>query len=114
MRTRNKSYSDYGFGPGEEKELIKYCRSENFTQGGMLLKCALMARQYLAVDIYDSIVNGTSYDKLMMTKDLYVRKEDFYAYRRKCLGLFREMCIQIKEDDKVKLNPEDEYGKTEC
>lgn len=111
MRIRNKSYSDYGFGPGEEKELLRYCRSSDFNQGGMLLKCALMARPYLAADIYDSIVNGVSYDRIVMHKELYVRKEDFYAYRRKCLGLFREMCIQIKDDDNLQLKAEDANGK---
>ena len=39
MKTRKMGYSDYGFAPGEEKKLIKYCRRSDFAES-LLLKDA--------------------------------------------------------------------------
>jgi len=94
MRTREKGYSDYGFKPGEEKELLKFCNQSNFSEDLLLLECAKASNEAIGSDLYFSLVRGLSFAQLDKCIVQQYDKGDFYAYRRKALGLFRAALIE--------------------
>ena len=91
MITRRKGYSYYGFVDGESKLLIKWCRSPDFKYGKILKECAEKANEAISKSLCDSILRGLSYDRLGYQS---YSKQDFYAYRRKTLALFRAKMIE--------------------
>lgn len=93
IKTREKGYRDYGFEPGEEKRLIRYCRSNEFDRNQELLIYSISANETLANDIYYSIVNDISFEDLTKIKYIPASKNDFYAYRRKTLANMRNWLI---------------------
>lgn len=94
MRTRAKRYSDYGFKPGEQERLKKYCQSVGFCDNSILLQAAMSANPVIKDDLYYTIVTGISYDKLNDVRKILLPKNDFYGYQRKCLDIFRNLLIQ--------------------
>ena len=94
MRIRNMSYSDYGFAPGEGERLVDYCGRPDFNEDYLLLECTKKSNEVIAGDLYYSLIRGLSWEQLdRRTMQLY-NKTDFYAYRRKALGLFRAALIE--------------------
>lgn len=95
MRTREMGYSDYGFDGKEEKRLKEYCRNKTFNDydAFLLMQSAVAANPDLANDMYYSLVNGISYDKISVVKYIPISKSDFYGYQRKCLAIFRNFLI---------------------
>lgn len=91
MRTREKSYDDYGFAPGEEKRLKELCREKNFKTYILIHLAARKACPDMAEDIAYSLLKGLSYEKILFIHSLPISKNDFYAYRRKCLYFFKRM-----------------------
>ena len=89
MKTREKSYSDYGFEMNEVKQLKNYCRSMDFNEHKTLLDSAISANPCIAADLYYSIVSGVSYDEITKIKYIPLPKTDFYGYQRRCLTTFR-------------------------
>lgn len=94
MRTREKGYADYGFSPGEEKQLKEWCRKPDFSEEFLLLESAKMANKNIFNDIYFSIVKGLSYEKMDEKVYQNIGKGDFYGYQRKTLAIFREALIE--------------------
>lgn len=90
MKTREKSYSDYGFRQDEAKKLKEYCRSAQFNEHEKLLQSAINANKSIASELYYSIVRGISYDELIKIKHIPFSKTDFYGYQRRCLALFKK------------------------
>ena len=93
MRTREKGYEKYGFEPGEEKRLKEYCKNEGFSDHDILLQSAISSNPQIAVDLFYSLINGISYDRLMTLKYIPIPKTDFYGYQRKCLSMFRNLLL---------------------
>lgn len=88
MRTRQKSYNDYGLIPGEEKIILERIRAEKCHC--IVLKAAVDTNEMIASELYYSIINQVSFEKLDAIRYIPVAKVDFYAYRRKCIALIRE------------------------
>ena len=93
MRTREKSYQQYGFAPGEENDLKNYCRSTDFTDHDTLIQAAISANPSIAADLYYSLVRGLSFDRLNDVRYIPIPKVDFYGYQRNCLAIFRNLLI---------------------
>lgn len=95
MKTRYKGYKDYGFTEGEEKLLLAWVRRVGFNHSRALLTSCKTANPSISDDLYYSIVRNVSYDDLLR---VYVyqpyAKNDFYAYRRKALAIFRKKMIR--------------------
>ena len=98
MKTRCKSYDDYGFEPGEEKQLKEACRKKDFKTLTMLTVASYKSNPGIAIELIYSLVNGLSYDKLESINYIPVSKVDFYAYRRKCLYYFKLMSEKQKRE----------------
>ena len=94
MRVRERSYSDYGFNPGEERQLQEFCRRPDFAEDTLLLECAKKANTNIGGDLYFSLIRGLSWELLDKRTCQMYSKGDFYGYRRKTLGLFREALIK--------------------
>ena len=93
MRIRETTYLDYGFMPGEEKQLQEFCRSPDFSENFILSECAKQSNPCICKELEDSIVRGLSWDKMDARKIQIYSKADFYGYRRLTLGLFRNILI---------------------
>ena len=94
MRVRECGYCDYGFAPGEEKQLLAFCRGSDFAEDFLLLECAKKSNPAICADIYYSLVRGLSWEQLDKRATQLYGKPDFYAYRRRTLGLFRAALIE--------------------
>lgn len=87
------SYEDYGFDFGEDRELREHCRKSDFCDQETLLTAAIASNPEIASDLYYSLVNGVSYEKLSMIKYIPIAKPDFYGYQRRCLSIFRNFLL---------------------
>lgn len=95
MRTRNMGYDDYGFLPGEEKRLKAFCQEPEFSEGFLLLESAMKANANIGNDLYYTITNGISFDKLTKIKYIMISRPDFYGYQRKTLAILKEALIEV-------------------
>lgn len=94
MRTREKKFADYGFNPGEERQLQEFCRRSDFAEDFLLLECAKKSNPAIGGDLYFSLIRGLSWEQLSKRTWQQYSKADFYGYRRKALGLFRVALIE--------------------
>lgn len=92
MRTRHKSYSDYGFQDGEAKQLKLYCRSPGLSDHDKFLLKQASRKANPSIDelVYRSIVCKMSYEELQDRDYVPIAKADFYGYQRLCLYWFRQ------------------------
>lgn len=87
MRSRDV---DYGFRPGEINYLKSIARENDYAKRLTLHAAAYEANKYVSEDIVYSIVNGLSYETITRAHYIPINKNDFYAYCRKCLAIFRD------------------------
>lgn len=90
MRIRDKSYKDYGFQEGEEKEILMYIHSKDFDDHLILLQSAIISNVHIASEIYYSIIKGISFESVDKIKYIPISKNDFYGYRRNALYIFKQ------------------------
>lgn len=90
MRTREKGYKHYNFEEWEVRPFLAWCKSINFSHRNSLMISCRKANPEIADDLYFSIVRGVSYDRLEKMTSQYYAKNDFYAYRRLALAIFRD------------------------
>lgn len=114
MRTRERSYFDYGFKEGEEKQLQEFCRRSDFSEDSLLLECAKKSNPVIGGDLYFSLIRGLSWEQMDKRTCQMYSKGDFYAYRRKTLGLFRVALIErdkypVKHDKQPQGGRKDSY-----
>lgn len=94
MRTRYLGYVDYGISEEERKELFRMCRSTDKSTEQALMEAVHESNKAIAEELYQSLHDGVSFEHLDAVKGLLpVSKEDFYAYRRQALYLFKEKII---------------------
>lgn len=87
MSIRNVSY---GLTREEYKWLCLECQKPTFDKQDLLFECAKESNREIAEIICESILYGMSYDRLSCMYYIPINKNDFYAYRRKCIALFAE------------------------
>ena len=99
MKIRETTYRDYGFEQGEQKKLLEYCRGPDFgvDDAYLMRQCAIAANGAIADQLYVSITQGISYDRLFLREYIPMPKQDFYGYRRLCLSIFRNFLIFLGE-----------------
>lgn len=97
MRTREYGYDDYGFAKGEEKLYKERCRHRDEETYKMLHAAAWQANPDIAEEICFSLLRGLSYDRICVAYEIPYSAVDFYAYRRKALAIYKEMCIQLPQ-----------------
>ena len=91
MRTREATYTDYGFKKGEEKQLKQYCLDLELPDKLLLLQCAHECNPMVEDDLFYSISKGVAF-QVLARKGIdqnYKCHADVYGYKRKTLALFR-------------------------
>lgn len=87
MRTRYKTYADYGMLKSDEEKTRERCLKASAEERLIILRCAISAAPGLEIAIYDSITSGFGYRTLLrMGRQIPAGEDDFYAYRRKTLA----------------------------
>lgn len=83
MRTREKSYSDYGITEKEVRYIKDFCRKANKEERELIRNALSELQPYIAPYIYYSLVNNWSYEDVCKKNYIFIGKGDFYGYRRK-------------------------------
>ena len=103
MRTRQKTYSDYGISDAEVKRIKDFCHYAN-DEEKMIIKTALSELDpYIAPYVFFSLVDNLSYEDICARNYLYIGKGDFY-------GLSMALCQSTRE---ILFFDTDTYMKTE-
>ena len=94
MRTREKSYKDYGLTDNEIEYIKRFCMKANMEQQKTIIEIALSELSpYIASKCLESLINNKSYDDLCKEEYLYIGKGDFYGYRRKGMAAIKRWMI---------------------
>lgn len=89
MRTREMSYADYGIKEADLPRLFALCRDRKYRKE--LREAADQANPAIADDLIYHILYGISFDRLNALRDIPMKKDDFYAYKRKMVAIFRDL-----------------------
>ena len=93
MRTRQKTYSDYGISDAEVKRIKDFCHYAN-DEEKMIIKTALSELDpYIAPYVYFSLVDNLSYEDICARNYLYIGKGDFYGHRRRGMAAIKRWMI---------------------
>lgn len=96
MRTRYKSYDDYGISPDLQKRLIAKCKNLSQQDRLHLFQSAISVSPGLEIPIYESLTTGAGYRTMVNNgKQIPAKEDDFYAYRRKTLAEFHDRLILL-------------------
>ena len=93
MRTREKSYSDYGITEDEKRYIFDFCRKSNEEEKRIIKEALSQLNPYIAPYIYYSLVDNLSYDDICSKNYIYMQCVDFYAYRRKGMECIKRWMI---------------------
>ncbi len=100
MRTREKSYSDYGISTEEKEYILDFCRTATEANKAIIKSALSELSPYVAPYIYVSLTEGMSYDKMIVKQEIYMSKEDFYGYRRKGIEAIKRHMLLLGVWDK--------------
>lgn len=95
MRTREKSYEDYGITPEEVRRIKEYCQNATMEDRITLLQCAISSAPGIEIEIYESLVGNVGYDRLSKLRNIPLKKDDFYGYQRKTLDEYMRLMIML-------------------
>ena len=93
MRTREKSYSDYGITEDEINYIESFCRNAGVEDRNIIKNALSEIQPYIAPYVYYSLVDGLSYEKICAKSYIYMGKGDFYGYRRQCMEAIKRWMI---------------------
>lgn len=93
MRTREKSYEDYGITKKEKFYILEFCRNANDEEKAIIKNALSEINPYIAPFVYYSLVDNISYDKMIVKQEIYMDKGDFYAYRRLGMSAIKRWMI---------------------
>lgn len=93
MRTREKSYSDYGITDEEVRYIKEFCWKSNEQQKELIRSALTELQPYIAPYVYYSLVNNLSYEDICAKDYLYIGKGDFYGHRRQGMAAIKRWMI---------------------
>lgn len=94
MRTREKTYEDYGLSVNEIKYIKDICKNADTEQKKKIIEIALSELSpYIAGKCLESLIKNKSYDDLCKEEYLFIAKADFYGYRRKGMAAIKRWMI---------------------
>ena len=86
MRTREMKLKHYGITFEENKWALEQAKLKENEK--LVRLAAEQSNSNIADGIIRSLVTGESYDKMNKVKDMYINRDDFYAYRRQATYIF--------------------------
>ena len=93
MRTREKSYSDYGITEKEVRYIKDFCRNANDEEIEIIRNAISELQPYIAPCVYDSLVKNMSYEDICSKNYIFMGKGDFYGHRRKGMESIKRWMI---------------------
>ena len=93
MRTRQKTYSDYGISEEEVKYIKKFCQNANDEEKRIIKTALSELNPYIAPYIFYSLVDNLSYEDICAKNYLYIGKGDFYGHRRQGMAAIKRWMI---------------------
>ena len=93
MRTREKSYSDYGMTEDEADYVKSFCRNANDEQRKIIQYALSDLQPYIAPYVFYSLVDNLSYEDICAKNYLYIGKGDFYGHRRQGMAAIKRWMI---------------------
>ena len=86
MRTREMKLKHYGITFEENKWALEQAKLKENEK--LVRLAAEQSNLDIADEIAHSLMFGESYDKMNKAKDMYINRDDFYAYRRQATYIF--------------------------
>ena len=93
MRTREKSYSDYGMTEDESEYVKSFCRNANDEQRKIIQYALSDLQPYIAPYVFYSLVDNLSYEDICAKNYIYMGKGDFYGHRRQGIAAIKRWMI---------------------
>lgn len=94
MRTREKTYKDYGLSDDEINYIKEFCTKSNAEEQKNIIEIALSELSpYIAKKCLESLINNKSYDDLCKEEYIFLSRVDFYGYRRKGMAAIKRWMI---------------------
>ena len=93
MRTREKSYDDYGLNEKEVRYIKEFCRSASEEEQVIIRNALSELQPYIAPYVYYSLVDNLSYEHVCAKNYIFIGKGDFYGYRRKGMAAIKRWLI---------------------
>ena len=87
MNLRN---SDFGISIEQYKSICKRIQNGEIKEHDSLNAAAVEANPSIAEYLVKSIEESLSYEKMSAGNYIPINKNDFYAYRRKCISIFHK------------------------
>ena len=93
MRTREKSYEDYGMTEKEVRYVKDFCRNANDEEREIIRNAISELQPYIAPYIFFSLVDNLSYEDICAKNYIFMGKGDFYGHRRKGMESIKRWMI---------------------
>ena len=93
MRTREKSYNDYGLSDKEVYYIKNLCRNADEEQLNIIRNALSELQPYIAPYVYFSLVKNMSYEDICAKNYIFIGKGDFYGHRRKGMACIKRWLI---------------------
>lgn len=93
MRTREKSYNDYGLSDKEVVYIKNLCRNADEETLNIIINALSELQPYIAPYVYFSLVKNMSYEDICAKNYIFIGKGDFYGYRRKGMACIKRWLI---------------------
>ena len=93
MRTREKSYSDYGITEDEVRYIKSFCQNADDEQKNIIRNALAELQPYIAPYVFYSLVDNLSYEDICAKNYLYIGKGDFYGHRRQGMAAIKRWMI---------------------
>ena len=99
MRTREKSYYDYGLSEEEVYYIKNLFRNADEEQLNIIRNALSELQPYIAPYVYFSLVKNMSYEDICAKNYIFIGKGDFYGYRRKGMACIKRWLILYNKWD---------------
>ena len=93
MRTREKSYEDYGITDKEKRYIKDFCRNANDEEKEIIRNALSELQPYIAPFVFYSLVDNLSYEDICAKNYLFIGKSDFYGHRRQGMAAIKRWMI---------------------
>ena len=80
--------SDFGISIEQYKSICQRIQNGEIQEHDLLNAAAVEANQSISEYLVKSIEESLSYEKMSAGNYIPINKNDFYAYRRKCISIF--------------------------
>lgn len=87
MRIRKMKFCDYGIDEEEKNVLMELAKRE---ENAVFIRNAVMeSNPGLSEMLFISLTTGIGYDAMRHSRYIPIKRDDFYAYRRRALYIFK-------------------------